>query len=168
MTAVGERKCGFDGCNALEFRTSGYCLRHKGGTSDEKIPVILGKPGVSGVKPLFDNIGRTEIWWIPIIPLVYPPILLLAFPHIADVELGDAAPYFLYELVYLLVWLFVMPVFLTPVILPVYALYLVRINRRRRENGASNILLTMFHIISIAPTAIGFLLFWVWASAQGA
>ena len=68
------------------------------------------------------------------------PANLLAFPHIADVELGDAAPYFLYELVYLLVWLFVMPVFLTPVILPVYVLYLVRINRRRRENGASNIL----------------------------
>ena len=28
---MGERKCGFDGCNALEFRTTGYCLRHKDG-----------------------------------------------------------------------------------------------------------------------------------------
>ena len=28
---MGERKCAFDGCNALEFRTSGYCLRHKDG-----------------------------------------------------------------------------------------------------------------------------------------
>ena len=28
---MGERKCAFEGCNALEFRTSGYCLRHKGG-----------------------------------------------------------------------------------------------------------------------------------------
>ena len=27
---MGERKCAFEGCNALEFRTSGYCLRHKG------------------------------------------------------------------------------------------------------------------------------------------
>ena len=26
---MGERKCAFEGCNALEFRTSGYCLRHK-------------------------------------------------------------------------------------------------------------------------------------------
>ena len=26
---MGERNCAFDGCNALEFRTSGYCLRHK-------------------------------------------------------------------------------------------------------------------------------------------
>ena len=28
---MGERKCTFEGCNALEFRTTGYCLRHKGG-----------------------------------------------------------------------------------------------------------------------------------------
>ena len=165
---MGDRNCAFVGCNALEFRTSGYCLRHRGGLPDEKIHLTTRKPKETGKKDIFEIIGRTEIWWIPIIPLVYPPILLLAFPHIADVELGDAAPYFLYELVYLFVWLFVKPVFLTPVILPVYVLYLVRINRRRRENGASNILLTMFHIISIAPTAIGFLLFWVWASAQGA
>ena len=26
---MGDRKCGFDGCDALEFRISGYCLRHK-------------------------------------------------------------------------------------------------------------------------------------------
>ena len=35
---VGERKCGFEGCNALEFRTTGYCLRHKDGApSQEKL-----------------------------------------------------------------------------------------------------------------------------------
>jgi len=33
---VGERKCAFEGCNALEFRTSGYCLRHKDGKPEEK------------------------------------------------------------------------------------------------------------------------------------
>lgn len=27
---MGERKCAFEGCNALEFRTSGYCQRHGG------------------------------------------------------------------------------------------------------------------------------------------
>ena len=26
---MGARKCALEGCNALEFRTSGYCLRHK-------------------------------------------------------------------------------------------------------------------------------------------
>ena len=40
---MGERKCAFEGCNALEFRTSGYCLRHKeeaprGGTGTEDVP----------------------------------------------------------------------------------------------------------------------------------
>ena len=33
---MGERKCGYEGCNALEFRTTGYCLRHKEGKHDEK------------------------------------------------------------------------------------------------------------------------------------
>ena len=40
---MGERKCAFEGCNALEFRTSGYCLRHKeeasrGGTGKDDAP----------------------------------------------------------------------------------------------------------------------------------
>ena len=40
---MGERKCAFGGCNALEFRTSGYCLRHKeeatrGGTGKDDVP----------------------------------------------------------------------------------------------------------------------------------
>ena len=26
---VGERTCAFDGCNSLEFRTTGFCLKHK-------------------------------------------------------------------------------------------------------------------------------------------
>ena len=37
---MGENKCAFEGCNALEFRTTGYCLRHKDGTPDEKTPAI--------------------------------------------------------------------------------------------------------------------------------
>ena len=28
---MGDNKCAYDGCNALEFRTSGYCLKHKAG-----------------------------------------------------------------------------------------------------------------------------------------
>ncbi len=37
---MGERKCGFDGCNALEFRTTGYCLRHK---DDEMVVKNMGE-----------------------------------------------------------------------------------------------------------------------------
>ena len=37
---MGERKCAFEGCNALEFRTNGYCLRHKDEGPKEKTPAI--------------------------------------------------------------------------------------------------------------------------------
>jgi hypothetical protein len=33
---MGNRKCGFENCNALEFRNSEYCLRHKDGLQEEK------------------------------------------------------------------------------------------------------------------------------------
>ena len=39
---MGERKCAFEGCNALEFRTTGYCLRHKDGNPDEQ-PIPISK-----------------------------------------------------------------------------------------------------------------------------
>ena len=29
-------KCAYEGCNALEFRASGFCLRHKGRNNDIK------------------------------------------------------------------------------------------------------------------------------------
>jgi len=51
---VGERKCAFDGCNALEFRTSGYCLRHKDGSAEEsgvsEIPESLVNTGIDESK----------------------------------------------------------------------------------------------------------------------
>ena len=34
---MGERKCAFDDCNVLEFRATGYCLRHKEGLNSKKI-----------------------------------------------------------------------------------------------------------------------------------
>ena len=42
LAGMGDRKCAFEGCNALEFRTSGYCLRHKeeaslGGTGKDDV-----------------------------------------------------------------------------------------------------------------------------------
>jgi hypothetical protein len=51
---VGERKCAFDGCNALEFRKSGYCLRHKDGSAEEagvsEIPESLVNTGIDESK----------------------------------------------------------------------------------------------------------------------
>ena len=33
---MGERTCAFDGCNSLEFRMTGYCLKHKDNQSKMK------------------------------------------------------------------------------------------------------------------------------------
>ena len=47
MTGVGDRKCEFEGCNALEFRTYGFCLRHKDGRAE--IKPDIRKPDIRGV-----------------------------------------------------------------------------------------------------------------------
>ena len=41
---MGERKCAYEGCNALEFRTFGFCHRHKDGNNDAKFyPTIVNQ-----------------------------------------------------------------------------------------------------------------------------
>ena len=52
---MGERKCAFEACNALELRTTGYCLRHKDGNPDERaIPITKDGPGKSiSIKGVF-------------------------------------------------------------------------------------------------------------------
>ena len=41
LAFMGDRKCAFEGCNALEFRTSGYCHRHK--TGSQRIDALATK-----------------------------------------------------------------------------------------------------------------------------
>ena len=48
---VGERKCGFDGCNALEFRTTGYCLRHKDGEPSQEMFALESRSSVEKGSP---------------------------------------------------------------------------------------------------------------------
>ncbi len=49
---MGERKCAIEGCNALEFRTSGVCLRHRDeGATDRS---------VTAAKPENEGGGSTE------------------------------------------------------------------------------------------------------------
>ena len=52
---MGERKCAYEGCNALEFRTSGYCLRHKDGNPQEKTPAIsnIDAPVSTSIRSVF-------------------------------------------------------------------------------------------------------------------
>ena len=121
---MGDRKCEFDGCNALEFRTSGYCLRHKGGSPDEENPLVTSKPEETSQKPIFDIIGRTEIWWIPIIPLLTFPLFAFDTWYIQQTDGYDADLYFLYDLVYYLSLPFVILILFSPFLLPIYAVYL--------------------------------------------
>ncbi len=129
LTGVGDRKCEFDGCNALEFRTSGFCLRHKGGSPDEENPVITGTHEKNSRKAV------TEDWRIHFFALGYVPfaILLVEFDYRTDEEFG------LWRLVSLMnLFLFFL--------LPIYADYLVRINRQRKENGTRKLALTIFYL----------------------
>ena len=164
---MGDRNCSFEGCNALEFRTSGYCLRHRGGLPDEKTHLIARKRKETGKKAIFEIIGRTEIWWIPIIPLLTFPLFAFDTWYIQQTDGYDADPSFLYDLVYYLSLPFVILILFSPILLPIYAVYLVRINRQRIENGEWNLFLAMFHILSFTAPLLVLLVLWVLASALG-
>ena len=58
LTGVGDRKCDFDGCNALEFRTSGYCLRHKDGRAEIKLDIRKPDTRELSGKGLFDVMSK--------------------------------------------------------------------------------------------------------------
>ena len=168
LTGVGDRKCAFEGCNALEFRTSGYCLRHRGGLPDEKIHLITRKPQETGKKGIFDIIGRTEIWWIPIIPLLTFPLFGFDTWYIEQTEVYRADLSLLYDLSFILSFPFAILGLLSPILLPIYAVYLVRINRQRIENGEWSLFLSMFHLLSFIAPLLVFLVFWMLAGAMGA
>jgi len=54
---VGERKCAYEGCNALEFRTFGFCHRHKDGNNDAKFyPTIVNQSLEVNQVPLYISI----------------------------------------------------------------------------------------------------------------
>jgi len=164
---MGERKCAFEGCNALEFRTSGYCLRHKGGLPDEKIHPIKHKPEESGKNDIFENIGRTEIWWIPIIPLLTIPAFGFDLWYIEQSEVYGTELPFLYILAFILSFPSRAFLLCSPILLPIYSVYLVRINRQRKKNGEWSLILAMFHILSFIAPIICLLVFWMLASALG-
>ena len=151
LTGVGDRKCEFDGCNALEFRTSGFCLRHKGGSPDEENPVITGTHEKNSRKPV------TEDWRIHLFSLGYVPfaIFLLEFDYRTDEKFE------LWRLVSLMnLFLFFL--------LPIYAVYLVRINRQRKENGTRKLALTIFYLFLFIVALLWLLLMLIASMLGGA
>ena len=65
---VGERTCAFDGCNSLEFRTTGFCLKHKGD--------VKPKSEKNQIKFVKNN---SEINYGPIYVLIGGPLLFIGY-----------------------------------------------------------------------------------------
>jgi len=65
---MGDNKCAYDSCNALEFRTSGYCLKHKDGPKTTLISEI--NPIKSETLEEFDMVEtpkekyNTTVWFL--------------------------------------------------------------------------------------------------------
>ena len=84
---MGERKCAYDGCNALEFRTAGYCLRHKNGAPLEKTP----STPKARVGPTTDT--SSVSWWrVIIFAYIAVPIILFLNVITHEEPPGSIAP----------------------------------------------------------------------------
>ena len=74
---MGTRNCAFEGCNALEFRTSGYCLRHSGHASEEGKKEIMSVDSEEYDKT--KHIPVQEIEWGSILFIMGFPLLFFGF-----------------------------------------------------------------------------------------
>ena len=140
---MGERKCAFEGCNALEFRTSGHCLRHRGGLPCEKT-----RYSGNSEKPGPEPVTITDPLLIPKIALGYVPFVwFLLFLT----SLGSDA----FAGYYLFIYSGICLVFL----LPLYAVYLVRLTWQRFKDGTLTSSVSILHILSIVVPLAWLLLF---------
>ncbi len=117
---MGDRNCAFEGCNSLEFRTSGYCLRHKGDSPGERSPVITGTDVVDSASAQ-DN------------PLLIPKIVLGFVVLVSSI--GG--------------WTFLFESAVCGLLfLPIYAVYLISWAWKRFKDGALTWFDAIFHIVS--------------------
>ena len=89
---MGERKCAYEGCNALEFRASGFCLRHKGRNNDIKKLSIVNESLEVNQVPLYISILKVIGALLLIVggSMVFFGILLI-FPLSDEYELNALA-----------------------------------------------------------------------------
>ena len=143
LRSMGDRRCEFDGCNALEFRTSGYCLRHKGGLPYEKTR-YFETPEKTRPEP----VTITDPLLIPKIALGYVPFvwfLLFLTSFGSDAFAGYS----------ILIYSGMCLVFL----LPLYAVYLVRLTWLRFKDGTLTLSVSLLHILSFIVPFGWFLMF---------
>ena len=85
---MGERNCAIEGCNALEFRDSGYCLRHEDDhpwltQSEVSLDPVLRTvaPSKEEWKEREGGFLKSPLGWaIALTAWFFPPILLLLIP----------------------------------------------------------------------------------------
>ena len=115
------------------------------------------EPPVS--KPILANIGRTEFWWLPLIPLASLPLFRFALGYVEQIEVYDADPSFLYDLVFIFSIPFAILALLSPILLPIYAVYLVRLTWQRFKDGTLTSSVSILHILSFIVPFGWFLMF---------
>jgi len=144
---VGERNCAFEGCDALEFRETGYCLRHKGGLPYEKITYsvspALGLP--------YENDGRgllESALLLPMIALGYVPFV---FFLLILISLGSD-PFAGY-------YLFIYSGTCLLILLPFYSVYLVFLTWNRYKDGTLTLFVSIIHFLSFIVPFLFLLMF---------
>ena len=140
---MGDRKCGFEGCNALEFRTSGYCLRHKGGLTYEKTRYFDTLD-----KTLPEPATITDPLLIPKIALGYVPFVWFLL-FLTSFGSDSFAGY------YLFIYSGMCLLFL----LPLYAVYLVRLTWLRFKDGTLTLSVSILLVLSFIVPFGWFLIF---------
>lgn len=144
---TGERKCAFEGCNALEFRTTGYCLRHKEDLSNEKITYSTA-PAVGIPYEKDRDSPLKSALLIPMIALGYVPFVFFWMIIISSGSDLFASYY-----------LFIYSGMCLVILLPIYTVYLVFLTWQRYKNGTLTLFVSIIHILSFIIPLWYFLIF---------
>ena len=129
---MGGMECEFDGCNALEFRTSGYCLRHKGGLPYEKTHYFE-----TSEKKHSEPALTTD-------PLLIPKIALGYVPFVWFLLFGASFGSDAFAGYYIFIYSGMCLVFL----LPLYAFYLIWLTWHRFKDGTLTFSVSCIHVLS--------------------
>ena len=93
---MGERNCAIEGCNALEFRSSGYCLRHKDDhpwlAPPEPAPEVVADFKKERKKTEEDILKGPIGVAIGLAAFFFPPILLILIPIYMFTSKEDKEP----------------------------------------------------------------------------
>ena len=133
-----DRKCQFSGCRSLTFRSTDYCWKHQEGKPHEKT-----RYSENSEKTRPEPVTITDPLLIPKIALGYVPFVWF-FIFLTSLGSDTFAAYNI----------FISSGMFLVILLPLYAVYLVRLTWQRFKNGTLDLYVSIFHILSfIVPFA---------------